>query len=381
MAPTTRVQAKGLADGASGWPQGGATDRAESAHADLSAIGVLPGVSAARYLALCRERQPVLYSLLRPDRVSAERTARLFADMGQLSTHFESKLEQGRGDSYREAQNKDFMIRAVGFLHLFDLAVPQRGGADRLTVLDSLGGNGTLTRIVRASRRQQDLPFIVTSDVSARMIESAFAQGLPAVRLPLENLIWFDDATFDAIIVAYGTHHIPPANRLQAIGEAFRVLKPGGRIVLQDFEIGCPTTKWYDDVLDRYTTTGHKFDYFTRQEFNNLLVGNGFSDVRVMDVYDPFILRAADPRQARAGLLNYLLTLFALEKLLPPQGEPDEAALDRFEAVIRETATFAPGELAGIGGISEFTVAPEGNEYRAEIPRVCLTATGQRLLR
>ncbi len=381
MEPATPVQADGPADGTSGWPQSGVTDRAESPHADLSAVGVLPGVSAKRYFELCRERQPVLYSLLRPGRVSAERTARLFADMGQLSTHFESKLEQGRGDSYREAQNKDFMIRAVGFLHLFDLAVPQRGGADRLTVLDSLGGNGTLTRIVRASRRQQDLPFIVTSDVSARMIESAFSQGLPAVRLPLENLIWFDDATFDAIIVAYGTHHIPPANRLQAVGEAFRVLKPGGRIVLQDFEIGCPTTKWYDDVLDRYTTTGHKFDYFTRQEFNDLLVGNGFGDVRVMDVYDPFILRAADPRQARAGLLNYLLTLFALEKLLPAQGEPDEAALARFEAIIRETASFAPGELAGIGGISEFTIAPEGDEYRAEIPRVCLTATGQRPLR
>jgi SAM-dependent methyltransferase len=378
MESATQVQAKVPADGAAGRPHGAATDRVDAAHADLAGIGVLPGISAARYLELCRERQPKLYSLLRPDRIPVERTARLFADMGQLSTHFESKLEQGRGDSYREAQNKDFMIRAVGFLHLFDLAVPQRSGADRLTVLDSLGGNGTLTRIVRASRPQQDLPFIVTSDVSARMIESAFAQGLPAVRLPLENLIWFEDCTFDAIIVAYGTHHVPPASRLAAIGEAFRVLKPGGRIVLQDFEIGCPTTKWYDDVLDRYTTTGHQFDYFTRGEFNDLLVGNGFGDVKVMDVYDPFILRAPDPRQARAALLNYLLTLFALEKLMPAQGEPDEATLDRFEAIIRETATFGPGELAGIGGISEFTIAREGDEYRAEIPRICLTATGQR---
>lgn len=381
MEPMTQLRGNEPSDDPSGGRQRTLADRAAGAQADLSNIGVLPGVSAARYLTLCRERQPRLYSLLRPDRVSVERTARLFADMGQLSTHFESKLEQGRGDSYREAQNKDFMIRAVGFLHLFELAVPQRRGAEQLTVLDSLGGNGTLTRIVRASRPQQELPFIVTSDVSARMIESAFSQGLPAVRLPLENLIWFDDGTFDAIIVAYGTHHVPPANRLQAIGEAFRVLKPGGRIVLQDFEIGCPTTKWYDDVLDRYTSTGHKFDYFTRQEFNDLLVGNGFSDVRVMDVYDPFILRAADPRHARAALLKYLLTLFALEKLLPPQGEPDDATLDRFEAIIRETATFGPGELDGIGGISEFTIARDGDEYRAEIPRICLTATAQRPLR
>jgi SAM-dependent methyltransferase len=348
--------------------------------ADFSKIGVLPGVSAWDYVTMCRDRHPRLYRLLNPARVSAEEVARLYAGIAELSTHFEGKLEKGRGDSYRQAQNTNFLIRSVGFLRLFDLALPQRGSAvPHLAVLDALGGNGTLTRIVRASRPVADIPLIVTSDVSARMVESALAQNLPAIRQPLQDLIWFDDCTFDAVIVAYGTHHIPPEQRVKAIAEAYRVLKPGGRIVLQDFEIGCPTTKWYAEVLDRYTATGHKFEYFSRQQFRDLLVTNSFADVNVFDVYDPFILHADDPREARIRLLDYVLTLFALDKLLPDEGELNERVRDELEAIVRETATFDPARLpTDYPCAREFTVAPDGNRYRAEIPRLCLVATGQR---
>jgi SAM-dependent methyltransferase len=348
--------------------------------ADFSSIGVLPGVSAWDYLTLCRDHHPHLYRLLNPARVSAEHVARLYAGIAELSTHFEGKLERGRGDSYRQAQNSNFLIRSVGFLRLFALAVPQRGSeVPHLAVLDALGGNGTLTRIVRGSRPVEEIPFIVTSDVSARMVESALAQNLPAIRQPLQDLIWFDDCTFDAVIVAYGTHHIPPEQRAGAIAEAYRVLKPGGRIVLQDFEIGCATTKWYADVLDRYTLTGHKFEYFSRQQFKDLLVGNSFAEVDVFDVYDPFILHADDPKEARLRLLDYVFTLFALEKLLPADGVLNERVWDELEAIVRETATFDPAQLpTDYACAQEFTVAPDGHRFRAEIPRLCLVATGRR---
>jgi SAM-dependent methyltransferase len=347
---------------------------------DLSRIGMLPGLSAWDYLAMCRLRHPQLYQRLNPARVSADHMAQLFAAIGELATHFESKLEHGRGDSYRQAQNRNYMIRSVGFLRIFDLAVPEGElGLPDLAVLDALGGNGTLTRIVRASRPANQVPYIVTSDVSPRMIESALAQDLPAIRLPLQDLIWFEDRVFDAIIVAYGTHHIPPGDLANALGEAYRVLKPGGRIVLQDFEIGCPTTLWYEDVLDRYTVTGHKFQYFTRQQFHDLLVGNSFADVKVLDVYDPFIVTADDPKEARFRLLDYVFTLFALEKLSSGSGAPNNRLWDELEAIVRATSTFNPERLpAGFPCVSEFTVSREGNQYRAEIPRVCLVATARR---
>jgi ubiquinone/menaquinone biosynthesis C-methylase UbiE len=349
-------------------------------HEEFSRIGVLPGVSAWDYLATCRLHHPELYRRLNPTRISVEHVARLYTGIAELDTHFESKLEKGRGDSYRQAQNTNYLIRSVGVLRLFDLAVPEREGpVSHLAVLDALGGNGTLTRIVRASRPAEQTPFIVTSDVSARMIESALAQGLPAIRQPLQDLIWFDDCTFDAVIVAYGTHHIPPEQRARAIAEAYRVLRPGGRIVLQDFEYGCPTTVWYDKILDEFTLTGHKYQYFTRQQFNDLLVENSFADVEVLDVYDPFILYADDPKEARLRLLDYVLTLFALEKLLPDDSVPNAQFWDELEQVVRETSTFDPAMLpTDTPCVSEFTVTMDGNRYRAEIPRICLVATGRR---
>ncbi|HWT04598.1 MAG TPA: methyltransferase domain-containing protein, partial [Xanthomonadales bacterium] len=297
-----------------------------------------------------------------------------------FATHFETKLENGRGDTYRAAQNENFGIRSVGFTRIFDLAVPPGAGAAGLTVLDSLGGNGTLTRIVRSTRGDA-APFIVTSDASARMIEDALAQGLPAVRQPLQELLWFGDCTFDAVLVAYGTHHVLRPDRVNALAEAYRVVKPGGRVVLQDFEIGSPTTRWYDDVLDRYTLTGHRFEYFTRGEFAELLSGSGFVGVEVFDAYDPFVLEADDPESARRGLLDYVFTLFALDKLLPADGIRDERFYAEIERVVRETATFEPERLpSDAHGVREFAVRPAGSRFRAEIPRVCLVATAQRPL-
>lgn len=347
---------------------------------ELSQIPVLPRMSAWEYLTMCRAQHPELWRRLNPARVPVEQVADLYAAIAELSTHFESKLESGRGDSYRQAQNTNYLIRAQGVLRLFDLAMPANGAtlANR-AVLDALGGNGTLTRIVRACREPAQTPFIVTSDVAGRMIESALAQGLPAIRQPLQNLIWFEDETFDAVIVAYGTHHLRGADRPRAIAEAFRIARPGARVVLQDFEIGCPTTRWYEDVLDRYTTTGHRYDYFTRAEIFELLTGAGFEDVSVFPVYDPLIHYADTAEAARRELLDYVFTLFGLEKLLPDGRIMDDEFWDELEAVIRSTSTFALDELPpDAQGVSEFAVVRDGTRWRAEIPRVCLVGTGVR---
>ena len=54
------------------------------------------------------------------------------------------------------------------------------------------------------------------------------------------------DATFDLVVSSLAIHNIPSkADRRKAIAEAYRVLKPGGRIVIADIR----TTALYEEAL------------------------------------------------------------------------------------------------------------------------------------
>ncbi|MBP8535538.1 class I SAM-dependent methyltransferase [Streptomyces sp. MK37H] len=43
------------------------------------------------------------------------------------------------------------------------------------------------------------------------------------------------DGTFDVVVTSLAVHHIPEAKRAQAIKEMFRVLRPGGRVLIADY--------------------------------------------------------------------------------------------------------------------------------------------------
>ncbi|MCX4661676.1 class I SAM-dependent methyltransferase [Streptomyces uncialis] len=62
----------------------------------------------------------------------------------------------------------------------------------------------------------------------ARRDHCTFAQGV-AEELPCE------DGTFDLVISSLAFHHIPEDRRERALAEMFRVLRPGGRLLLADY--------------------------------------------------------------------------------------------------------------------------------------------------
>jgi hypothetical protein len=57
-------------------------------------IPMLPGMTVGDYMEMCRSRHPALYRRLVLDRLPTDHIARLYAGIAELSTHFESKLEQ-----------------------------------------------------------------------------------------------------------------------------------------------------------------------------------------------------------------------------------------------------------------------------------------------
>jgi demethylmenaquinone methyltransferase/2-methoxy-6-polyprenyl-1,4-benzoquinol methylase len=105
-------------------------------------------------------------------------------------------------------------------------------------VLDVAGGTGDIAfRIVDASHGQA---FATVLDINGSMLavgrDRAAKKGLAGntdfVEANAEQLP-FADATFDAYTIAFGIRNVPRID--VALGEAFRVLKPGGRFLCLEF--------------------------------------------------------------------------------------------------------------------------------------------------
>lgn len=104
------------------------------------------------------------------------------------------------------------------------LALPPEG-----LLLDTGGGTGRVADALRSLVRE-----VVIADLSQGMLRHAADKGLATVCAPAENLP-FASNTFDRIIMVDALHHV--LNQRQTVTELWRVLSPGGRIVIIEPDI------------------------------------------------------------------------------------------------------------------------------------------------
>jgi demethylmenaquinone methyltransferase/2-methoxy-6-polyprenyl-1,4-benzoquinol methylase len=105
------------------------------------------------------------------------------------------------------------------------------------SVLDAGGGTGRLAQYVqgRAAR-------VVIADESQAMMEQAGAKdGLEPVRTHTERLP-FAPQTFERIMMVDALHHV--SNQAETALELWRILKPGGRLVIEEPNIQATRVKW-----------------------------------------------------------------------------------------------------------------------------------------
>jgi SAM-dependent methyltransferase len=244
------------------------------------------------------------------------------AAMLQRGTEFDTDVD-GRGDTYRVAQRRP-EVRMTGIQTLLELAldgpIPHRW-PDSLRVLDVLGGDGTIARALSRLRPRAtgDGQWILTSDLSRHMVAGAIGYRLPAICQPAQRLVLREEA-FDAVVIAYGTHHIPPAERRVAYAEALRVLKPGGRLVVHDFEEDSQVAVWFAEVVHRLAPNGHACTHYSRERLVGDLADAGFRDVVVRTMSDPLTVLEATPESARQRLCAYVADMYGLSWL---RREPD----------------------------------------------------------
>jgi demethylmenaquinone methyltransferase/2-methoxy-6-polyprenyl-1,4-benzoquinol methylase len=96
-------------------------------------------------------------------------------------------------------------------------------------LLDGGGGTGRASFPLRPM-----VGHVVVSDTCQRMLELARDKSIPAVRSCVEHLP-FGDGRFERVLIVDALHHF--ASPAAAIGDLVRVLKPGGRLVIEEFDL------------------------------------------------------------------------------------------------------------------------------------------------
>jgi len=337
----------------------------------------VPGLSVEDYTSLIEKRFPAFADTLWFDRNGA---AAAIDELCESVNEFETNADTGRGVSYRHAQ-RNRMVRARGIRALFTLAAGTGGVTQihpRWTALDLLGGDGLLAHVFKTMAPHTENA-VITSDMAGHMIVEALRAGLPAIRQQAQFLFMRDE-TVDAVLLAYGTHHITPADRPLVCQEAARVLRPGGKLVLHDFEQDSPVALWFSEVVHRYSRAGHRYDHFSTTEMERYFEFAGLHSVTIRRIYDPLVISGDSPAEARALIADYLLAMYGLDYLMTPRA----SRADIHQAVWELARTYfvyadheIPGDSRG-RRVKEPTIYRDNSRWTAEVPRVALVAVGEK---
>jgi len=101
------------------------------------------------------------------------------------------------------------------------------------------------------------------------------------------RLTFLGDGSMDAVFSTWALHEMD--DRVGAVAEAYRVLRPGGKILIVDFPRGSLAQRLWNE------------HYLTAAEVGKLLRGGGFVRVRARTIHDGQVIWAVGFRPPNAG--------------------------------------------------------------------------------
>lgn len=116
-------------------------------------------------------------------------------------------------------------------------------------VLDLGCGTGVLTRLIADKLEARDGGTSVGIDAAAKMIAVARkrrSRDTCRFHVAAAESLPFEDESFDAVVSSLFFHHIDLDLKKKTLAESFRVLRPGGRLIIADMHV--PTT-WLGSIV------------------------------------------------------------------------------------------------------------------------------------
>ena len=216
--------------------------------------------------------------------------------MPQDRDHKAESLQEFNRSAEDYDQRSPFYYRMT---RLCDDAVLERISALQLhavRILDVGCGTGSLLEKIAAR-----FPSVIPDglDLSPKMLDIARSKNIPGVTLTQgdsEELPYSDDI-FGAVLCCSSFHHYPHPEK--ALSEFYRVLKPGGYVIVCDMDLPMTARIFANHIL---FPLQHKGDVhvYTQREFASLLENQGFCRCRVKAI-TPFEWLATGKKESRGG--------------------------------------------------------------------------------
>lgn len=180
-------------------------------------------------------------------------------DFGYQKVPLEEKARRVAGVFHSVAEKYDVMndLMSLGVHRLWKRYTIELSGVRRgQRVLDLAGGTGDLAQ--RFARMTGDSGEVVLADINgsmlrqgrSRLVDAGVVGNLRYVQADAEWLP-FPDNHFDCISIAFGLRNVTDKQR--ALASMYRVLKPGGRVLVLEFSK--PAVPGLKPLYDLYSFT------------------------------------------------------------------------------------------------------------------------------